>query len=120
MVDELARKIPEPGGGDAGDFFSVPPSALDLNDHVTTLRYPRWVLDAYPLPFLDTHSLREMEMHFLNEGLAGDRLRVITADTQEEEPGKTGRLHAVRREGDDVDLVRARLVWGPRDEDPIT
>ncbi len=53
---------------------------LDSFRHMTNLRYPGLVVDAFPSAVYDRLEVRDMEVHFLRQCFEGDRLDVLRAD----------------------------------------
>jgi acyl-ACP thioesterase len=83
---------------------------LDANEHVNSARYVEWILDGFDVAFHKSHRLAELEVNYLAEALYGDELSAICADT-----GGEIFLHSVVRDGDGLELFRARTVWQTSD-----
>lgn len=54
---------------------------LDSFRHMTNLRYPGLVIDAFPSKVYEAAEVRDMEIHFLRQCFEGDRLDVLRADS---------------------------------------
>ncbi len=59
--------------------FQAEWSDADQNEHVNNVSYVRWVIDAHPRNFLETHELHSIELHYLRELAVGD---AVTASFQ--------------------------------------
>jgi acyl-ACP thioesterase len=99
------EKLAEHDGG--AECFSslVRYSDLDVNDHVNSASYVRWLLDAYPEEFHRNHSVRLLEVNYLGETTSGQTVVVLKKD------GWAGEFWHVIRTGSEV-ACRARMVWG--------
>ena len=53
---------------------------IDFNGHVTNSRYTDFVMDCFPLEYHQPHSVKSMEINYLNEALPGDTF-IIRKDT---------------------------------------
>jgi acyl-ACP thioesterase len=78
---------------------------IDVNNHVNSSRYMRWILDSFPRAVLEDKRLGSFEINFLAEAQYGDRVYVSTADTGDYYQSE------IIRERDGVGLCRTRLVW---------
>jgi medium-chain acyl-[acyl-carrier-protein] hydrolase len=81
---------------------------LDANEHVNSARYVEWIMDAFDVEFHKSHRLGELEVNYLTEALYGDALSSHWEDTD----GHTF-LHSLVRDGDGLELFRARTHWEP-------
>ena len=79
---------------------------LDVNEHVNSARYVEWILDGFHAEFHKSHRLEELEVNYLAEALYGDTLSSHREDTD----GQTF-LHSLVRDGDGLELFRARTLW---------
>ena len=75
----------------------------------STGRYLERINNSYSFEFHRTHTLKEMEVNFLKEGLPDDRLAV-----RQQRLTPSEHLCSIIRESDGTDLIRARLVWEPK------
>lgn len=78
---------------------------IDVNNHANSARYIGWILDSYPAGFHLAHTLRSLELNYLNETREGDHL---VLHTRAHESGQFS--HALKKQ-DAPDLFRARLQW---------
>jgi acyl-ACP thioesterase len=80
-------------------------SDIDVNSHVNSARYIGWILDSYPLGHHRAHSVKSIEVNYLGETVAGDEIRVFTAESTAGEF-----YHSIQKTGGH-EVCRARLVW---------
>jgi len=78
---------------------------IDVNNHVNAARYIGWILDSYPAGSHKQHSLRSIDLNYLNETVEGEQLIVRT---RQMEPQVL--LHSVKKVTG-VEVCRARLDW---------
>lgn len=90
-------------------FSPVLFSELDINQHFNSVKYVERVLDDFGIDFLNIHELSELEVNYLKEGQAGDRIAVSRSRISENEY-----LNCLVREADGVDLCVMRIVWRRR------
>lgn len=81
---------------------------LDVNEHVNSARYVEWILDAFDAEFHKSHRLGELEVNYLAEALCDDELSV-----RHESVDNQTFLHSLVRDGDGLELCRARTLWKP-------
>lgn len=81
-------------------------SDLDLNKHVTTVRYIDWLVDEYPFEFLNTHVPKQFEITFLKEVLYGQQVRVLT-----QQQHTNSYSHSLVRKDDQKEVTRAKIEW---------
>lgn len=81
---------------------------LDMNGHVNNVHFMEWVLEGAGV-VASAGRLREIDIQFRAESLAGDQLqsRVAVNGTGD----ATSLLHSLLRTADDSELVRAATVW---------
>lgn len=77
--------------------FRVDWYSLDFNRHLTNFYYQKWMLEALPLPVLETQRLERYCIHFNGESFLDDTL---SAACQELEPGEFA--HAVYKNGKEI------------------
>jgi acyl-ACP thioesterase len=104
---EAISKLPSAACGEEMLSFTVRRSDLDLNDHVNSARYVRWVLDSYPEETVHAEAVSGCTINFLSEGRCGECMEVRTARKEQ----RTF-LHSVIRIADGVEVCRIRLSWG--------
>jgi acyl-ACP thioesterase len=91
------------------NYFPVLFSELDINKHFNSVKYMERVLDDFGIDFLNSHEPAELEVNYLKEGQAGDRIAVTNTQLSESE-----NLNCLVRESDGVDLCVMRIVWRAR------
>ena len=79
-------------------------SDLDVNDHVNSATYIRWLMDAYAPEFHRNHRVRSLEVNYLGETTGGQTVSVLKQD------GQAGEVWHLIRTGTEVSC-RAHLVW---------
>ncbi len=99
------EKLPDLEGWTGESTLRVLYSDIDVNRHVNSTRYLSWILDAYPPGFHLSHSLRVIEVNYLNETREGEQ---VTVRSKECEPGRFS--HSVLK-SDGVEACRARFEW---------
>ncbi|MDF7801188.1 thioesterase [Pontiellaceae bacterium B1224] len=90
-----------------GEVLNVNYGDLDLNGHVSNIRYVEWILNSLPLEFHQQHSIQTLEVNYLAEAVYGHSVAV---STREIDPLVFD--HVILTEGND--LFRARSVWKAR------
>jgi medium-chain acyl-[acyl-carrier-protein] hydrolase len=91
------------------NYFPVLFSELDINKHFNSVKYMERVLDDFGIDFLNNHEPAELEVNYLKEGQAGDRIAVTYTQLSESE-----NLNCLVRESDGADLCVMRIVWRDR------
>ena len=64
------------------DSFSVKYSDIDINQHVNTVRYMDWMVNTFTLDEHKAHTIRRVDVNFMNEVVYGD---VISVHKEKEE-----------------------------------
>ena len=106
VFGENAGKVKAPQSASELRFTPVLFNEIDINQHFNTGRYIERIIDSYDFSFHEKHELVEYEINFLKEGMPTDRLAI----KKHFENNET-HLCSVVRESDEVELIRARLVW---------
>jgi acyl-ACP thioesterase len=100
-------KLPENETWDHESSITACYTDIDVNQHVTSSRYLGWMLDAYPAAFHLQHSLRVLEVNYLNETIQGEKLIVKTRQND-----SSIYCHSLVK-SDGREVCRARLEWKP-------
>ena len=103
-IEQDPEKLPERNSGAECLSTVVKYSDLDVNDHVNSATYIRWLLDGYSAAFHRTHTVRCLEINYLGETTGGQKVSVLQAKG---EPGEF--WHVIQAEANVA--CRARLVW---------
>jgi acyl-ACP thioesterase len=100
------EKIAEIATLEPGIELPVRYSDIDVNGHVNNARYVAWLLDSYPLEFHQNHSVSRLEINFLGETRAGDRLTSARAEVASGQY-----FHSLVKAGVSGPVCRARISW---------
>ncbi|WP_299579878.1 acyl-ACP thioesterase domain-containing protein [uncultured Sunxiuqinia sp.] len=90
-------------------FQAVLFSDLDVNKHFNSVKYLERVLDGFGIDFLNTFELAQLEINYLKEGLAGDKLAVDTISVSDSSFSST-----IVRESDGLELCSMLTHWRKR------
>ncbi len=80
-------------------------SDIDVNNHVNSSQYVKWILDSFPRSVLEEKDIRSLEINFLSEAQVGDKVIVSTSNQ-----GDYFYCESIR-ENDGVELCRAKVSW---------
>ncbi|MFZ4590805.1 MAG: acyl-[acyl-carrier-protein] thioesterase [Ignavibacteria bacterium] len=80
-------------------------SDIDLNGHVSNIKYPEWFLDTYEFDFRHNNIPEEFEMNFLSECKFGQSVNIFKETD--------GNIHygSIIRESDNKEVFRIKLKW---------
>lgn len=84
-------------------------SEIDINQHFNSVKYIERVLDSLGIDFLDRFEPAKLEINYLKEGQAGDRIAATSIQIAENQT-----LNCLVRESDGADLCAMQIVWRPR------
>ncbi len=90
-------------------FSPVLFSDLDINKHFNSVKSLERVLDHFGIDFLNQFEPESIEINYLKEGLAGDRLAVSTEKSEE-----NAYLSSIVRESDLSDISTMKTTWRRR------
>jgi acyl-ACP thioesterase len=76
-------------------------SAIDINGHVNNTLYIQWVIDAFPVDYILSHDVCDIEVNYLQEAMLNQQYYVIVEELLPDEY-----LCSVVRTLDDKDLSR--------------
>jgi medium-chain acyl-[acyl-carrier-protein] hydrolase len=99
------KKVDKPAAGVTRGRFRAAYSDIDVNGHVTSMRYLQWIMDSHPPDVLEATLPRSLDVSFLGEGAMSDELEVRIERRDGFE------LCSVVRTSDAKELCRARLEW---------
>lgn len=85
--------------------FKVRFSDIDVNRHVNSAAYLKWIIDSHSSDHLETNDIKSIEMSFLSEAMVNDEVTVYSEATDGFE------LFSVIRSFDAKELCRTRLGW---------
>jgi medium-chain acyl-[acyl-carrier-protein] hydrolase len=80
-------------------------SDIDLNGHVSNIKYLEWFLDTYHYDFLHNNLLEEFEMNFLSECKFGQSVNIYKEAVDKTHYG------SIIRETDNKEVFRIKLKW---------
>ncbi len=80
-------------------------SDIDLNGHVSNVKYPEWFLDTYDFEFRHNNLLQEFEMNFLAECKFGQSVNIYKEITDNVHYG------SIFRKSDNKEVFRIKLKW---------
>lgn len=89
---------------EAGKRFVVY-SDIDMNGHVSNIKYAQWFLDTYDYDFLNNNILTEFELNFLNESKFGQVMKIHKKVVDKIHFG------VIVREDDEKEVFRIRTKW---------
>ncbi len=104
-IDVRLEKIDSAETERTGFEHVVRYSDIDVNNHVSSTQYLKWMFDSLPKGVPEDEKLRSFEINFLAEAQAGDKVFVASADAGDYQ------YFEVIRENDNVELCRAKLKW---------
>lgn len=118
LADAFPSKPALPDVSDCERRFPVRASDLDLNQHVSNVRYAEWAIESTPAEVSGTNVLTEIELLFRAESTLGDTVvcrasRTAADDTAPVRSNRLRFMHEVRRNDDDRTLAVARTTWSP-------
>ena len=67
MPEDFKIKVEKSEGEKSTAIFRVRPSDFDMNAHVTSTCYIKWILDTVPFEFHKTHSVSELYAEYVEE-----------------------------------------------------
>jgi len=88
-------------------------SDQDINNHVNSVRYVEFCLEAVPRNFTDSHRCKGLDIQFRTESYAGDTY-VSACTMSEPDMGMDTVLHSLKRTSDNTEIVRMRSWWEKR------
>lgn len=105
VMDEEPGKLLMPKGAEIAGNYRVRYSDIDMNGHMNNVHYVRIVVDSYPVEWLDTHLIKELEVNYRAEARLNDEL-IIKNSTEEDVF-----LHQVLHKRDDRPVALVKINW---------
>ena len=105
LIDDFKGKLSEPEDATIIDGFRADYSTLDVNSHVTSAVYIRWMLDALPYDFHVNKKIKKFEINHKMEILPGSKSQaeyIINGDEV---------IHCIRPAGGGAVNCVAKSVW---------
>ena len=109
VFEEKLDKIPAPEQMVELARRKVQFSDLDIVGHVNNVKYMEWCVDTLMADGSFNKEIRELEINFMHEALLGDTISIRGVLPEASDMGSSSTFIA-RREGDDQEIIRARLV----------
>jgi acyl-ACP thioesterase len=104
-LETSLEKVPEQRNGCQVAKFPVLFSDIDVNQHVHSGSYIRWMVDSHSHQFLTEHEIISIKLSFLSEARPGDEVAIYVEKTGITE------LCSVKRIEDDQEFCRAVFEW---------
>ena len=104
-VDREPEKMKEHAGGTEVFQTAVRYGDLDVNDHVNSTVYIKWLMDSYAPEFYWQNRVKLLEVNYLGETRAGDEVSVSVTPG----PALVFRHTLAKASGEEV--CRARVEW---------
>uniref|UniRef100_K9JHH2 Acyl-[acyl-carrier-protein] hydrolase n=1 Tax=Cuphea lanceolata TaxID=3930 RepID=K9JHH2_CUPLA len=86
---------------------------LDVNQHVSNVKYIGWILESMPIEVLETQELCSLTVEYRRECGMDSVLESVTAVDPSENGGRSQYKHLLRLE-DGTDIVKSRTEWRPK------
>ncbi|HOT00927.1 MAG TPA: thioesterase [Acidobacteriota bacterium] len=94
--------------------FPVRLADLDINQHVNSLRYIDWIIEAVPDRLWTTHGVGALQVEYRRQSAYGDTVVAATYRAPDADSKSAPVFHhELRNAADDAVLVRARTVRVP-------
>ncbi len=90
--------------------FIVNQFDVDMNEHVSNLKYLQWSLESVPNKIIDNYYLHSLEGRFTGEAHYGDSIRSMT----ESDMNKNSFVHTIKTQNKDQICVTAKTIWKKR------
>lgn len=99
-------KIKELSNPEKCGMRNISYSDIDLNQHVSNVKYLEWFLDTYDIEFHSENSIKGFEMNFLSECRFGQRINIFKEIN-------TDKIHygCIFRAEDNKEVFRIKIEW---------
>jgi medium-chain acyl-[acyl-carrier-protein] hydrolase len=105
-LDIKLDKLPAPLNHSITSSVTVKYGDIDVNNHVNNTKYIEWILNSFPLNFLESKIPTELEINFLSETFYDDKIDILT-----ENKDNLSYIFSLLRESDKKEICRARINW---------
>ncbi len=105
IIDNFREKLEEPDGTTVVGGFRADYSTLDINSHVTSAVYIRWLLDALPFDFHIEKEIKKIKIVHKAEILPGEEAQA------EQNISGNEVIHCIRPAGGGGANCVARSLW---------
>lgn len=102
----LAAKVPDFEADDERRYITTQYGQVDLNGHISNIKFVEWILDQVSPKILIDKSLRQIDVNYLSELYAQEKIFVSSHWDSEE-------IFFIKivREHDLTEICRAKLTW---------
>lgn len=107
VTDDFLRLAPFDAPDDER-MFNVRMQDIDFNNHVNNSVYIGWAVETVPQAIFNNHTLRQVEVNYINEISYGNR---IFAQIRQEPGDSCVFVHQILGGEDRRELTRLRTVW---------
>ncbi len=85
---------------------------VDINGHINSVKYIEHLLDLWPMEWYSSHAIRRLEIAYVAESHAGDRLAFFRErQGSETADGSSTWNVSVQREADSVEVCRCKVKF---------
>ena len=81
-------------------------SDIDVNQHVNNTNYAKWLIDSYPIDFLQQHRLTELILNYTQQARLGERYHVFINNAKESE-----HLAAIQDADTGAEICKLKANW---------
>ncbi len=106
----VVKKIPAIDSTKYSKDFNVNQFDVDMNKHVSNLRYLQWSLESVPDEIIDNYYLHSLEGRFIGEAHYGDSIRSMTENDLQE----NSFMHTIKEQNNNQVCVTAKTLWKKR------
>jgi medium-chain acyl-[acyl-carrier-protein] hydrolase len=105
-LDEKPSDIPDIIEAGIPNEKKILYSDIDLLKHANNVKYTEWILDSYPVEFIEKNKIGFYEIHFLAELLYDDDIII-----KSEKDAEYKFHHCIIRKSDGKTASKARIEW---------
>jgi medium-chain acyl-[acyl-carrier-protein] hydrolase len=88
--------------------FRILYSDMDINQHVNSVSYIKWMIETIPYEIQKSHVIKEIVINYISEALYGENVVCMTAGNHE---NKDLFSHSIVNQDETKELVRASSLW---------
>lgn len=108
-LEDPFERLPKTAQVDFAKEFHVRQSDLDVNQHVYSVHYLSWALEAIPKEIWKSHFLKDVEINYRAESVYGDF--VLSNCQKQDEDDQVVFVHQLHRKKDEKELTRLKTTW---------
>ena len=105
---EKPMRLPDVGG-ESISRHTIKYSDIDLNAHVNSVSYVKWLCDLFPRETYSQKFIRRFELNYINESLWGERIEIFREERQPDD------FFFEMKRGEQT-VCKARTLWVERDK----